>query len=307
MHLNGIVTQTKLMRSNALVILPMLKIKYMRKKNFTLSAGLLLAAITAIVPTTTVSADNNATTNVKIFSEDFGTAASDKDEKIEDHVWTNNQSMFSWTTATADDNVNVRNNNPSDYEGASANGNLYFKGNASFTITGIDTEGYNDIELSFGAFGKNKGDVKGMTVECKADDGQATQVADLAKLGLSEAKKTWSKAKGIKLPQKTKSLTLTFTSKLDLADDGGIRLDDITVTGTKNTTNGISQTRQQPTTIAVSGNTIRYQGKAKKAGVYTLEGEKVVEINSGSSVTISCPRGVYVVKAGKDTVKVVLR
>ena len=280
----------------------------MRTKKLTLHAGLLLAAITAAAPATTLSADNDVTSTVTIFSEDFGTAATDKDEPIESHVWTNNpSSMFSWTTATADDNVNVRNNNPSDYEGASANGNLYFKGNASFTITGIATEGYNNLELSFGAFGKNKGDVKGMTVDCKADDGQATQVADFTSLGLDEGKKTWSKAKGIKLPQQAKSLMLTFTSKLNLADDGGIRLDDITVTGVDKTTNGISQTTQRPTSIAVSGNTISYQGDAQKAEVYTFDGAKVAEVNSGSSVTMGVPGGVYVVKAGKDAVKVVIR
>ena len=280
----------------------------MRTKNFTLSAGLLLASIAAGVPTTTISADNEATSKVTIFSEDFGTAATDKDEPIENHVWTNNpSSMFSWTTATADDNVNVRNNNPSDYEGASANGNLYFKCNASFTITGIATEGYDHLELAFGAFGKNKGDVKNMTVDCKADNGQATQVADFANLGLDEGKKTWSKATGIKLPQQAKSLTLTFTSKLDLADDGGIRLDDITVTGVDKTANGISQAAQQPSAIAVTGNTISYQGTAPKAEVYTLEGAKVAVINSGSTTTLNAQSGIYVVKAGKDAVKVVLR
>lgn len=268
--------------------------------------GLLLAALTATVPATTVSADNGAANKTTLFSEDFGTAASEKDEPLESHVWANNPaSMFSWTTATADDNVNVRTNNPSDYDGASADGNLYFKGVASFTITGIATDGYDGLELAFGAFGKNAGDVKSMTVDCKADDGQAAQVADFASLGLDEGKKTWSKASGIALPQ-AKSLTLTFASNLNLADDGGIRLDDITVSGTKGTT-GVSQAAQQPTSIAVSGNTLSYQGSAPKAEVYTLEGAKVAEVATGSTATLNAPRGIYVVKAGKDAVKVALR
>ncbi len=272
----------------------------------TLPAGLLLAALTAATTSTSASADNGTATKTTLFSEDFGTAATEKDEPIESHVWAKNPSaMFSWTTATADDNVNVRTNNPSDYDGASADGNLYFKGVASFTITGIATEGYEGLELAFGAFGKNAGDVKAMTAECKADGGQAAQVADFANLGLDEGKKKWSKASGIALPQ-AKSLTLTFSSNLNLADDGGIRLDDITVTGTKGTT-GISQAVQQPTAIALSGNTISYKGTAPKAEVYTLEGAKVAEVAAGSTATLNAPRGIYVVKAGNDAVKVVLR
>ena len=241
-----------------------------------------------------------------IFSEDFGTAATEKDELLENHAWGANPSdMFSWQTATDQDNINVRNNNPSDYVGASANGNLYFKGSASFTIKGITTEGYDDIQLWFGAFGKNADDVKAMTLDCSSDGGATNRVADFADLNLNTAKKTWNKVEGISLP-KAASLTLTFSSALDLLADGGIRLDDITVTGTKGTT-GIDRATQQPTAVILQGRTLSYAGAAPLAEVYSVSGGKVAQVASGSATTLGVAAGVYVVKAGNHTVKVVVR
>ena len=134
----------------------------------------------------------------KIFSEDFGTPSSEKDELIEDHVWNGtNKSLLSWNLLLDGSSLNVRSNNPSDYDGASGDGNLYFKGCASFTIAGIATDGYDNLTLSFGAFGKNKGDVVNMKVDYSLDGSETELLADFSDFGLNTGKKKWTKVPSV--------------------------------------------------------------------------------------------------------------
>ena len=201
---------------------------YMKREYTFITCNLIVLAIAVIASTAYAAQNDDGTTT--IFYEDFGTAASEKDEAIEDHVWeTNSADMFSWNIPSDDDNINVRTNNPSDYTGASGDGNLYFKGSASFTISGINTEGYTDIEMTLGAFGKNEADVQNMTLTISTAENETTTI-NFADLNFDTTKKTWSTATISELPATT-ALTLTFTSNLSVEDDGGIRLDDITITG----------------------------------------------------------------------------
>lgn len=249
-----------------------------------------------------------------IFCETFDTAASEKDEAIEDHAWTTNgASYFSWsvneylTDGSADEysSLNVRTNNASDYDGASADGNLYFKGVASFTISGVNTQNYSDITLSIGGFGKNKNDIQSMSLTIDADG--STTIYDFADLGFDGTKKTWSKVTISNIAQ-AESLKLTFTSSLaiDETDDGGIRLDDITLSGTAQTSSYVSLSAADDEQITIVGRTIAYGATAGLAEVYDLSGRKIATVVAGDSVTLS-EAGVYVIRTGTATRKYIVR
>ncbi len=269
------------------------------RKHFTLLLKSVAAAALLSFP-----AVSSAQKSTVIFFEDFGTAASEKDELITDHVWGKNPAdMFSWNVE-GENSINVRTNNPSEgYEGASADGNLYFKGQASFTILGLNTSGYEQTALTFGAFGKNKDDVTHMTVT--ASDGISTRkLADFADLGLDNGKKAWSKGTVTGLPAAT-SLSLTFTSDLDLADDGGIRLDDITITGLSPVA-GIQHVATKGI-ISQTGRTLTYSAATGKAEIFSTEGRKCGELKANSSITLNVPAGVYLVKANEAVMKIFIR
>ena len=257
-------------------------------------------AIVAAITLNAIAAHADDTLSV-IFYEDFGTASSEKNEAIEDHVWnTNSSSMFSWSLATDDSSINVRTNNASDYDGASADGNLYFKGYATFVITGISTSGYSDITLTFGAFGKNKGDVVGMTLTC--NDGTSSDTTNFSTLNLDETAKTWSVATVSSIAE-TSSLTLTYTSSLDPDDDGGIRLDDIKLTGY--VSSGVTAvTASQVGRYAVIGRSV--SSIEGDAAVYDITGRKVTTVAEGESVTLPAA-GVYIVKTAGGAQKVAVR
>ena len=257
----------------------------------------------------------------ELFYEDFGTAASKKDEPIEDHVWnTNDKQMFSWT-AGEESSINVRTNNDSEkaYMGASGDGNLYFKGEASLTITGIPTAHYSDLRLYFGIFSKNSADVNTellgtpskadgnyMTVSRSLNGGEFKEFYDFYDLGLSQKGDVWDYVDGMLVADSAETVSLTFTSHLNPAADGGIRLDDIRLKG-RSVTTGLTETLV-PDVIAVSGRTIRYQGRQGRAEVYSLGGVRVGEVPAGSSLTLQgVPAGVYVVATPTSRTKVSLQ
>lgn len=288
----------------------------MEKRLFTSVKNLAVAALLGL-PAVSFAQEERVT----IFNEDFGTASSKKDEPIEEHVWnTNDKSMFSWE-AGEESSINVRTNNASDYDGASADGNLYFKGAASLTISGIDTEKYQDLKVSFGVFGKNSAETNAealgdkamadayyMRLECTAEGAETTEAADFSKLGLSTEGDCWEYVSDIDLAPTAKSLTLRFTSSLDAAADGGIRLDDIKVTG-KPVASGISEATNgaKDGIICLSGRTLRYMAGSGSASVYTLTGAKVAEVKAGQAAELDLTAGVYVVKAGGKTIKAEIR
>lgn len=268
-------------------------------KNITLVKGLLLACFTVAV--------SAASAQEIVFQENFGTPSSEKDELLADHVWgVNPASMFASTLLLDGSSVNVRSNNPSDYEGASGDGNLYFKGCARFSILGISVGDYSSLQLSFGAFGKNADDVNKMKVEYAKDGGESVLLADFASLNLNTAKKKWTKVDNLALPQ-ANSLDLTFVSDMpDLTADGGIRLDDIIITGQKNAT-GISQVTDTQAGLLVGEHALQYLGRQTQAILYGLDGRKVANLTPGVPYDTSSLHGVYIIKVGKQSRKIVLK
>lgn len=284
------------------------------KKRFT--STLKAAAIIAIMA---APGDLTAQNTETLFTENFGTPTSEKKEKIEEHVWeTNPASMFSWYEGD-DAELNVRSNNESDYDGASGSGNLYLQGAASFTITGIDTDGYENLKLSLGVFGKNDAatntenlgketlaDVNYLKATCAADGGEPIEVADFSKLGLNQDGDCWDYVADIALADEAKNLTLTFKAALEMDGDGGIRLDDIKVTGTK-LSSGIENVVSTEGSLYVNGRTISYNADGGHASVYSLEGSKVAEVKAGETVELGVSAGIYIIKAGKTAVKTMIR
>lgn len=285
----------------------------MRKNYISLGKCAAVAAMMAVPSSVLAQAE------VTIFQEDFGTAASEKDEALEDHVWGGNpESMFSWTADEATgSSVNVRTNNPSDYEGASGDGNLYFKGYASFTISGIDTKGYKDVRLSFGAFGKNaadkydesKGetlvaDVVNMKLTCAAG-GETKELADFSKLDLDQGNKTWTLVSGVTGVPAADGVSLTFTSAVP-NEDGGIRLDDIRLTGV-DISAGIGNVNAGEEAIYYDGNSLSYRAAGGAAAVYSVSGSRMLVVKAGDTVQLNLPEGIYVAKAGRASLKFVVR
>lgn len=259
--------------------------------------------------------------DTELFYEDFGTASSKKDEPIEDHVWnTNDKQMFSWTVGE-ESSINVRTNNDSEgaYTGASGDGNLYFKGEASLTITGIPAAHYRNLRLCLGIFSKNSADVNTellgtptkadgnyMTVSRSLDGGEFEAFCDFYDLDLPQEGDQWTYVDGLLVADSAETVSLTFSSHLDPAADGGIRLDDLRLKG-QSVETGLTETLV-PDVIAVSGRTIRYQGRQGRAGVYSLGGVKVGEVPAGSSLTLrGVPAGVYVVSTPTSRIKVSLQ
>lgn len=268
-------------------------------KKITLSKSLMVACLT--MTAFTANAQNI------VFQENFGTPSSEKDEPLEEHIWdVNPSSMFTSTLLMEGSSVNVRSNNPSDYEGASADGNLYFKGCASFSILGISTADYSSLKLSFGAFGKNAGDVTKMKIEYAKDGSGKVLLADFAKLSLNTNKKKWTKVDNLDIPQ-GKSLDLFFTSNLeDLAADGGIRLDDITITGNKVNT-GISQVTNSQMYVLQDNHSLQYLSNHGLAVLYSLDGCKVAALRPLEVFDTSALHGVYIIKVGNQSKKILLK
>lgn len=284
------------------------------KKNY-----IVLCKCATVAAMMAVSSDVLAQGEVTIFHEDFGTASSEKDEPLEEHVWGNNPaSVFVWTADEATGNsINVRTNNPSDYDGASADGNLYFKGNATFTISGIDTRDYKDVKLSFGAFGKNaadeydasKGetlvaDVDCMKLTCTAGGG-TTELADFSKLELNRGSKEWTLVSGVTGVPAADGVSLTFTSAVP-NEDGGIRIDDVKLTGVKISA-GIGSVNTGAEAIFYDGNSLSYRAANGVAAVYSVSGSRVLTVKAGDTVQLNLPGGIYVAKAGRASLKFVVR
>lgn len=236
-----------------------------------------------------------------LFKEDFGTATSEKEELIEDHVWSYlPETGIGYTYTGA---LNVRTNNPSDYTDASGDGNLYFNGEPSvFTISGIKTSGYTDILLSFGVFGKDAGQAKEMTVSYKDGDNDEVLLLDLNNVGLTATKKTWELLSDIPDLPASESLSLIFASK-GIAE---IRIDDVIIKGVKNTSGIVSDTKVTPR-IYNKGKTLYTSGIEKgNIEIISITGSTVAVYPAASMVQLNLPKGSYIAKSGKNVCRIQL-
>lgn len=207
---------------------------------------LLLVAMTAAINSFAQEAKEKT-----LFYESFGTPTSDKNEPLADHVWDNNPgTSIDFIVGENVDEItgdvtlalNVRSNNPSNYEGASGSGNLYFNNNKKneITFSGINTSKTENNTLSFGVFGKGEdefhyideitGDAE-TTFRVKyylGDDDLDGVRVDEATIGkIVTAAKTWYFISGIALP-KHENLKIRFYAKKKCE----VRIDDVKVTGT---------------------------------------------------------------------------
>ena len=271
----------------------------MQKKTSTLCKGVAMAALISL------PSFMSAQETKVIFSENFGTPTSEKDEAVTDHVWNNSSTMYSWSNA---EDINVRNNKPSEgYEGASGDGNLYFNEKpVSFTISGINTQGYGKIILSFGIFGKDAGAAKQMIISYRDNNGDSIFIADTKDLGLAAAKGTWELiSSGLSLPASS-NLSISFASYEGDAK-AEIRIDDVIIKGTQ-TASGITAT-EATVNIYADGQTLRLEGISPTdfVSVYSISGNKVLEVPAAATIQTNLPQGIYLVKAGQKITRVVIR
>lgn len=191
----------------------------------------------------------------------------------------------------------MRTNNPSDYTNASGDGNLYFNGESSvFTISGIKTSDYSDILLSFGIFGKDAGQAKELTVSYKNGDNEEVLLLDLNNVGLNAAKKTWELLNDIPDLPASESLSLIFSSK----GDAEIRIDDVIIKGTRNTS-GMTQKTEASPRIYNRGNSLYVSGIEKgNIEIFSFTSATVAVYQVAPVIQLNLPKGSYIVKSGKN-------
>jgi len=273
-----------------------------------------------------VSVSASAAGRVTVFSETFGTASSEKEELIGDHQWDNPQSEsglhYTWTfgyTKNGAESLNVRNNNPADYNGASGSGNLYFNNDKTneFIIWGINTSATTDNRLSFGVFGKSDGvgevdsngnpeipDIHKMRVKIYTP---TTDPVEGERIGQAEieskagAIKTWYKVENIAIPE-CENLKLRFYTK----KKAEVRIDDILITGVAKAPGAIESVAGATSSPVVYTTTglLAVKG-ARMVVVYDLAG-RVVGHARGDAEFTALPAGLYIVRADNTSIKVLL-
>jgi hypothetical protein len=242
----------------------------------------------------------------------------DHDWSADSHIWNNGiaYSQTSATTTTAgacDDSgttLNIRTNNSSTLTGASGNGNLYFNANItnSFSVSGINTAGYNTINLSFEIYGKNKSDVT--LLKLQYDNGSGFTDAGTTQIAaLSTTKQTWLAVTGITLPAST-SLNLKFSTPNTNSTNAGapieIRIDDIKITGSTSETSLNSLTSgNRKLTITDSGITLDGFSSGN-IEIFNIQGRKVFSSGWTKTVQPQLAKGLYIFRIGDFVQKISL-
>jgi len=250
------------------------------------------------------------------YTETFGTPALDspvvtagesKNELLQNHVWDTNIVTYSWTLVdnvdpTLPGTINVRNNNPSTYAGASSVGNLYFNANAtnSFTITG-NTSAFSNVKLSFGVFGKTAGDAKKLVVEYSTDGGsQFTAIATTELAALTAAAKGWELISNISFPTAA-SVKLKFSTP----NLGEIRIDDVKLSGVK-VTNSVNLPNYK--NWSLTGKTLKFDVlPMTKVEILALTGSRVATFDAATSIELNLQKGIYILKANNTSAKITLK
>ncbi len=251
---------------------------------------------------------------VVVFHETFGNPTSEKGELIKDHKWDydtiNSGIRYTWRfdfNSAGLETLNVRNNNPSTYAGASGGGNLYFNNDKSneLTIWGINTSKTTDNRFSFGIFGKNEGDAndtvrfKYYLTEDELDTGVRIGADETAALGGGvSAVKVWYLVQNIAIPQ-CERLRLRVYAKYK----SEVRVDDLKITGL--TTSGIEEVDQNEFFVITQGNELIVKGGADTVYVYNTLGHLVATSTPDTAVS-GLPNGIYFVKCGNKVEKIIL-
>ena len=259
---------------------------------------------------------STAKAQTAFYTETFGTPTLDtpvttpgesKNELLQNHVWDTNVVTYTWTLVyntdpTLPGTINVRNNNPSTYAGASGVGNLYFNSNAanSFTITG-NTSGFSNVKLSFGIFGKVAGDAKKMVVQYSIDGGnQFIPIATAEIAALTAAAKGWELISNIPFPT-SESVKLKFSTP----NLGEIRIDDVKLSGT-NIINNLNIPNYKNWSLV--GKTLKFDVlPTTKIEIFALTGSKVAVYEPSSSIVLNLQKGMYILRANNSCNKFIIK
>ena len=300
------------------------------KKTTLLSLGILALTITASAQDiifketfgTTQPTRGTCTSVTVPGTAEAGKYDPQKNELFTDHLWStdshvwNTGIVYSQTSiATSnpdacDDTgttVNIRTNNPSTFTGASGDGNLYFNANVknSFTVSGINTTGYDNVKLSFGIYGKNKIDVTLLKLQFNNGSGLtdlgATQIA-----ALNTTKGTWLTVTNLALPSGS-NLSLTFsTPTLNGIAPIEIRIDDIIITGTKIETS-VNSLNTDNRKLTVSNSTMTLKGfTTGNIEIYNIQGKRVYTSELKETIQPQLTKGLYIVRVGDFRQKISL-
>ena len=245
-----------------------------------------------------------------------------KNELFTDHIWSADSHV--WNTGIAysqtsvatsnpgacDDTgttVNIRTNNPSTFSGASGEGNLYFNANVnnSFTISGINSTGYDNVKLSFGIYGKNKIDVT--LLKLQFDNGSGLTNLGTAEISaLSTTKATWLTVTNLSLPS-VSNLSLKFsTPTLNGIAPIEIRIEDIIITGTKIETS-VNSINTDNRKLIVSNSSITLIGFITgNVEIYNIQGKRVFTSELKETIQPQLTKGLYIVRIGDFRQKISL-
>jgi len=243
----------------------------------------------------------------------------DHDWSADSHVWNSGivyTPVSTATTVSCDDagtTLNVRTNNPSTYTGASGNGNLYFNADLtnSFTISGINTLNYDNINLSFGIYGKKKYDVTYIKVQCNYGSG-FTDIATTQIAGLTTTKTTWLTVSNVSVLANSNFSIRFSTPNYNTLDVSGtnelpeIRIDDIKITGTATTTS-VNSLNSENRKVVASNATITLVGfTTGNVEIYNTQGKKVFASELKETIQPQLAKGLYIVRVGDFRQKISL-
>ena len=246
-----------------------------------------------------------------------------KNEQYTDHVWSPNSHVWNngisysqtstITSAAACDNagtsLNIRADYPSSITGSSGNGNLSFTASTtnSFTITGINTQNYKNIMLSFAILGLNNADA--MQLRLQYDNGEGftnigqNQIGSLSTVGL-----TWLQVNNISLPAGS-IFSLRFstpiTNPLNTNNPVEIRIDDIKITGIAITTSEDELFLANNHKVVVSNPTITLEGfTSGDIEIYTFQGKRVFFSEFRETIQPQLSKGLYIIRIGNFRQKI---
>ena len=230
-----------------------------------------------------------------VFSENVGTPTSTT--TIAAHTFQNNSPII--FSGTAD----IRTSTPSEgYEGASANGCVFFGGTApakNFIIEGIDTSNYSDLVLSFGhQKGTNAGSNE-LTVDVSIDGTNWNSLTYTRPTGSGTS--NWILVTPTGTIPSTNNLRIKFENPIS---NIGFRIDDIKLVGTTLgiTKNSIEGLKVYPNPVTNGTFYINTNANStKEVVVYDVLGKQVIKTSTTNAVNVSNLKGgVYIVKITED-------
>lgn len=241
----------------------------------------------------------------------------DHDWSPNSHVW-NNGIAYSQTSAVtssvdacdnAGTSLNIRADYPSNMIGSSGNGNLSFCANTanSFTISGINTQNYKNIVLSFAILGLNNADA--MQLRLQYDNGEGftdigqNQIGSLSTVGLN-----WLQVNNIILPAGSifsLKFSTPITNPLNKNNPVEIRIDDIKITGTAITTSEDDLFLANNHKVVVSNPTITLEGfTSGDIEIYTFQGKRVFFSEFKETIQPQLSKGLYIIRIGNFRQKI---